>query len=216
MTQSAIDPWEAAYLRFETPAEEIGKFTSRLKALGALAWPKEARIVELFCGRANGLVALERLGFSRLEGVDISATLLRQYAGPARLHTADCRQLPFEDASRDILIVQGGLHHLTELPADLEATLAEARRVLTPGGLFVAVEPWNTPFLRFVHAVTAIPGIGHLSAKMDALRTMIDHERTTYENWLRQPALVLAALERNFRTEISQQKWGKLFYRGAK
>ena len=61
------DPWESAYLRFETPEEEIGKFIGRLNRLGAAQWPRGTEIVELFCGRGNGLIALERLGFTRLK-----------------------------------------------------------------------------------------------------------------------------------------------------
>ena len=73
------DPWEAAYLRFETPEQEIQKFMKRLRKLGADEWPRDSEIVELFCGRGNGLHALERLGFRRLEGADLSPRLLAQY-----------------------------------------------------------------------------------------------------------------------------------------
>src|SRR5580700_4855758 len=78
------DPWEAAYLRFETPEQEIQKFVSRLRKLGADQWPRDAEIVELFCGRGNGLNALERLGFTRLEGVDLSPRLIAEYRGLAK------------------------------------------------------------------------------------------------------------------------------------
>jgi hypothetical protein len=102
------DPWEAAYLRFETPEQEIEKFTARLLKLGAGEWPRQAEIVELFCGRGNGLHALHRMGFTRLEGVDLSARLLAQYRGGAKCYVSDCRRLPFADRSKDVLIVQGG------------------------------------------------------------------------------------------------------------
>src|SRR5262249_59134828 len=124
------DPWEAAYLRFETPEEEIRKFVSRLQKLGAAAWPRDAGFVELFCGRGNGLIALQQLGFARVEGVDLSERLINEYRGPARCSVGDCRQLPFAEQSKDVLIVQGGLHHLTNLPGDLEKTFREMRRVL--------------------------------------------------------------------------------------
>jgi len=52
-------------------------------ALGADAWPRRAQIVELFCGRGNGLRALERLGFRELAGIDLSPTLVARYAGRA-------------------------------------------------------------------------------------------------------------------------------------
>src|SRR5256885_9486685 len=63
-TVASPDPWEAAYLRFETPEQEIRKFISRLQRLGAQRWPREAQIVELFCGRGNGLKAFVLLRFT--------------------------------------------------------------------------------------------------------------------------------------------------------
>ncbi|AGA28142.1 class I SAM-dependent methyltransferase [Singulisphaera acidiphila] len=208
------DPWEAAYLRFETPEQEIQKFQTRLLRLGARDWPRDARIVELFCGRGNGLRALDRLGFREVEGVDLSATLLARYDGPSRCYVADCRELPFEDRSKDIVIIQGGLHHLPDLPADLERTLDEIRRVLGDEGRVVIVEPWLTPFLAFVHAVCDRRLARRLVAKVDALATMIEHERTTYEAWLGQPRVIMDAMTRRFDPIVSKQSWGKLQYVG--
>lgn len=216
LTPSSIDAWEAAYLRFETPEEEIAKFVSRLRKLGADRWSRDAKVVELFCGRGNGLHALERMGFTKLEGIDLSPHLVSQYCGTATLHVGDCRALPFESASKEVLIVQGGLHHLPELPGDLDRTLAEASRVLKPGGTFVAVEPWLTPFLRFVHFVCRRNFARMLSAKVDALQTMIDHERPTYDNWLGRPAEILAALDRHFSRQQQYVGWGKLMYVGTR
>src|SRR5262249_46236145 len=140
--QLPTDPWEAAYLRFETPEEEIRKFVGRLQFVGAAKWRRDAKIVELFCGRGNGLTALNRLGFTDIEGIDLSPTLAAQYSGPGKILVGDCRELPFEDSSKDILIVQGGLHHLPLLPDDLDRALAEGSRVLNRDGLLVVVEPW--------------------------------------------------------------------------
>jgi ubiquinone/menaquinone biosynthesis C-methylase UbiE len=121
--------------------------------LGVAAWSRQAEIVELCCGRGNGLQALSGLGFTRFAGVDLLAALISQYRGTATLYACDCRQLPFDDSSKDIVIVQGGLHHLKTLPDDLQRTLSEAARVLKDNGAFVVVEPWLTTFLAFVHAV---------------------------------------------------------------
>src|SRR5256885_13807495 len=93
-TVPSTDPWEAAYLRFETPEQEIRKFIRRLQKLGASQWPRDAHIVELFCGRGNGLHALHRLGFRHLEGVDPSPPLLAQYKGPAPFPVGARRHLP--------------------------------------------------------------------------------------------------------------------------
>ncbi|MBI3877896.1 MAG: class I SAM-dependent methyltransferase [Verrucomicrobia bacterium] len=212
----APNAWEQAYLRFETPEEEIAKFTQRLRLLGAGSWPRSAEVVEIFCGRGNGLVALERLGFTRLEGVDLSPPLLAPYKGSARTVAADCRKLPFADRSRDILIVQGGLHHLPKLPDDLEQTVAEAARVLRDGGRFMVIEPWDTPFLRFVHGVMRIKIARKLWDKLDALAVMTEHEATTYFQWLGQPEVVLAALRQRFDQEHCSFRWGKIRFVGKK
>jgi hypothetical protein len=76
--------WERAYERFETPREEIRKFEKRLLHIGAAAWPRGASIVEIFCGRGNGLHALAGLGFKKIEGADLSPRLLAKYEGSAR------------------------------------------------------------------------------------------------------------------------------------
>jgi SAM-dependent methyltransferase len=208
------DPWEAAYLRFESPEQEIHKFVLRLQKLGAAQWPRDAEIVELFCGRGNGLHALERLGFTRLEGVDLSPRLIAQYRGPARCSVGDCRLLPFADGSKDVLIVQGGLHHLPTLAEDLERTFAEMQRVLRKKGRVVFVEPWLTPFLKFVHAVSENPLARRLSNKLDALATMIQFEHRTYEQWLTQPELIRKIARTHFIPVHESFEWGKWTFVG--
>lgn len=210
------DAWEEAYARFETPEEEIRKFQRRLSRAGAAEWPRESEILEIFCGRGNGLHALQSLGLTRLEGADLSASLLAQYQGPARLHVCDCRQMPFEDRSKDVVIVQGGLHHLPTLPEDLERTISEARRVLRDGGLFFVVEPWLTPFLSFVHRVSEIRWVRRLVPKIDAFAVMTENERETYEQWLSQPEAVKALLEKHFSVERCSTAWGKILFLGRK
>jgi ubiquinone/menaquinone biosynthesis C-methylase UbiE len=216
-TQNALspDPWEAAYLRFETPEEEIQKFIARLNRLGAPQWPRDAEIVELFCGRGNGLVALERLGFTRVEGVDLSPCLLAQFKGSAKCTVADCRQLPFADRSKDVLIVQGGLHHLSTLPEDLQQSFAEMQRVLRKEGRAVFVEPWLTPFLKFVHKVSKSPLARRVSNRMDALATMIQLERRTYEQWLAQPELIKTIARAHFVRVHENFAWGKWNFVGT-
>ena len=208
--------WEAAYSRFETPAEEVNKFVRRLRRLGVADLPRDVRIVELFCGRGNGLEALARLGFRNLEGVDLSPRLIAQYKGSARCYVADCRYLPFADDSRDVVIVQGGLHHLMSLPDDLAQVLAEVRRVLRDQGRLVVVEPWLTPFLSFVHWVCGRKMARRLFSKIDSLATMIEHEHKTYYQWLSQSGCVLDTFDRYFVSKHSACRWGKLMFVGRK
>jgi len=208
--------WEEAYVRFETPEEEARKFQARLEWLGAQRWPRDAQVVELFCGRGGGLVALERLGFTRLEGVDRSAALLSQYGGSATCHVADCLALPLATESRDFAVVQGGLHHLEQLPADLERALDEMWRILRPGGRAVVVEPWLTPFLELAHAACRNRALRRLAPKLDAFAAMIENELETYMRWLGRPDTILAALERRFVPERRRIAWGKLYFVGRR
>jgi ubiquinone/menaquinone biosynthesis C-methylase UbiE len=209
------DRWEAAYLRFETPEQEIQKFIRRLENLGVVEWSRQSQVVELFCGRGNGLHALSRLGFSHVEGVDLSPRLLQEYHGDARCYAADCRHLPLPNQSRDVLIVQGGLHHLPKLPDDLEQTIAEMHRVLKRGGRLVLVEPWLTAFLRLVHLVSGNRFMRHLSPKLDALATMIDYEAETYQAWLAQPDLILGLVRARFAPLRQVFAWGKWSFVGT-
>jgi ubiquinone/menaquinone biosynthesis C-methylase UbiE len=209
------DPWEAAYLRFETPEEEVRKFIGRLKRLGADQWPRDAEVVELFCGRGNGLIALERLGFGRLEGVDLSPRLIAEYKGTAKCTVADCRKTGFTDHCKDIVIVQGGLHHLASLPDDLRQTFGEIRRVLRKEGRVVFVEPWLTPFLRVVHAVSRSRLARRASKRMDALAIMIQYERSTYEQWLAHPELIKKLARDHFVPVHESFAWGKWNFIGV-
>lgn len=207
--------WEEAYARFETEAAERAKFRRRLMHLGAASWPKSARVVELFCGRGNGLEALKELGFHNTIGVDLSKRLLMQYEGESPLYVADCRSLPFDNAYFDIVIVQGGLHHLPTLPDDLIAVLRESQRVLVDGGRMIIVEPWMTLFLRFVHLVSFNRIMRRLSGRLDAFATMVEREQTTYFQWLNTPASILSSLNDVFATEQQVVGWGKLMYVGV-
>jgi len=205
--QVCCDPeWEAAYKRFETPEQEIAKFTSRLQRFGFEDLSKDIRIAEIFCGRGGGLVALERMGFHNVEGVDLSDTLLAEYRGPATLHLADCMNMPFDAETFDAVVVHGGLHHLPKLPQDLGQALSEIARITKHGGKFYALEPWPTPFLTFAHFVTEIPIMRRLYKKGDALAIMTERERVTYEQWLGQPDEILATFAKHFRAEKAETR----------
>ncbi|MCA9247828.1 MAG: class I SAM-dependent methyltransferase [Planctomycetales bacterium] len=211
----AKSPWEEAYARFETPEAEIAKFIRRLRSFGVERWNRESRIVELFCGRGNGLHAWTRLGFRHVTGVDLSPALLNEYQGEATCVVADCRELPLESHAVDVVIVQGGLHHLIDLPTDLEAVLCEMRRLLAPQGCVVIVEPWLTPFLAFVHLCCRRRRLRCVWPKLAALATMIEHEQATYENWLSRPDQILNLLHSHFAPLKSNVAWGKLSFLGA-
>lgn len=215
MEPQTPNSWESAYLRFETPDEEERKFVRRLVAAGAPAWDKNAVILDLFCGRGGGARALYQLGFREIVGLDLSPRLLRARTDSSECVVADCRELPVATGSADIAVVQGGLHHLPIIPEDLGTVLREVARALRPSGVFVAVEPWDTPFLRLVHSVCKVSLARRALRKIDALATMIEHERTTYEAWLRKGPVILAELDRHFERRHAHMRLGKLHYVGT-
>jgi ubiquinone/menaquinone biosynthesis C-methylase UbiE len=171
-------------------------------------------VVELFCGRGNGLVALERMGFRSVEGVDLSPGLTSRYRGPAQLYVGDCRELRFEDASKDLVVIQGGLHHLPSLPGDIERVFAEINRILRPTGHVAIVEPWRTPFLRFVHAVSSSQAARRLWPKLDALARMNELEQVTYDAWLSQSQVIRRLLLEAFIPERQFERFGKILFLG--
>ncbi len=208
--------WEAAYARFETPEQEIEKFTRRLQRLDIGPGADHLRVVELFAGRANGLEALARLGFRRSFAVDRSFRLISSSPLRHRASAADARELPLLSGSVDLVIVQGGLHHLEKLPDDLDATLSEIARVLRPGGRVYIVEPALTLFLAGAHAICRSRTARRLSRRVDALATMIELEMPVYARWLDDLDDSVARVRAYFETIRVERRWGKLLFAGRK
>jgi ubiquinone/menaquinone biosynthesis C-methylase UbiE len=148
-------------------------------------------------------------------GVDYSPALVFGHSHSAtRVIVGDARHLPLVNASVDIAVVQGGLHHLFTTN-DVDRTLAEMRRVLRPGGRIIIIEPWLTPFLRLVHAVCERSIARRLFPRLDALARMIEEERETYERWLNAPEEHLTVFHRHVVPEFIRCRWGKLIIVGS-
>lgn len=116
--------------------------------------PRPRRILEIGCGQGQGAAALlaalpavEYLALD-LEAVRVAACreATRAAQGRIRLLQASALALPLAPASVDAVLCVSTLMHLAA-PAE---ALAEARRVLRPGGRMIAVEPDNrVQLLRF-------------------------------------------------------------------
>jgi len=80
-------------------------------------------------------------------GLDLSATLLstlRRKLSVIKLVQGDAENVCFASDSFDAVLVFAGLHHLPHF----EAAIAEAYRVLRPGGVFVCLEPSSRAWYR--------------------------------------------------------------------
>lgn len=101
------------------------------------------RVLDLGCGAGAWSAAIARqLPSVEVIGVDVGAEFIaaatRAHSGPrVSFEVADFAELPFEDSAFDCIYADNGLEHAY----DVTSTLAEARRVLAPGGLLVAAIP---------------------------------------------------------------------------
>jgi SAM-dependent methyltransferase len=103
-------------------------------------------LLDLGCGTAYYWPILaERC--ERLIGVDLSPRMVTcgrrhqqrqgQIAAPTMMLCSAAREIPLVTGSIDTVLAVDALHHVD----DLDAVLGEVRRLLRPGGRFVAVEP---------------------------------------------------------------------------
>jgi demethylmenaquinone methyltransferase/2-methoxy-6-polyprenyl-1,4-benzoquinol methylase len=145
----------------------------RLAARAVVAAPRGA-VLDLATGTADLALAVRRLDPSRhVVGADFSEGMLAHgrrkltSAGERRVHllAADALRLPFRDQSFAAVASAFLLRNLE----DLQAGLAEMRRVTTPGGRVVAldiVQPslpgWSALFDVYFHRV--VPMVGALVA----------------------------------------------------
>lgn len=144
----------------------------RTRAIAALELGRvpRGRVLDLCAGTLDVGAAIVRTpGFEgTVLGADFAVPMLQGGKGKAPAHrllpvAADAQQLPLADASVDGAIVAFGIRNL----ADLDAGLAEVRRVCRPGARFVILE-FSTPSNALVRAGYhayfhhVLPAIGRL------------------------------------------------------
>jgi ubiquinone/menaquinone biosynthesis C-methylase UbiE len=103
-----------------------------------LSSARHQRVLDAGCGGGRYSVALSRLGFGKVVGLDWSTqgiALATERAAQAGVRdvtyvTGDVLALPFEDREFDVVFSNGVLHHTT----DTRRGVREMARVLKPGG----------------------------------------------------------------------------------
>ncbi len=110
----------------------------RRRAVRALHVGPGSRVVDLGCGTGDLIADVERTG-AAVVGIDLSAEMMaygqKRLAGRAFVR-GDAQCLPFADATFDGVVSGFALRNFTAIPT----AMAEAARVLKPGGRFALLE----------------------------------------------------------------------------
>jgi SAM-dependent methyltransferase len=135
-----------------------GKFRAWDGVLDNLRLRGDETLLDLGCGRgAVLLAAAKRLPRGRAIGLDLwradqtensqQATLsnaaLESVAERVQVHTADMTALPLDDQSVDVIVSSLAIHNIPT-HAGRRKALAEAVRVLRPGGRLAIADLWET------------------------------------------------------------------------
>lgn len=118
------------------------------------------RVLDAGCGRGEVLLACARAG-SAVAGIDYSAAAVEisretlADVDGADIRVGDVSRLPWPDASFDRVLSGDVIEHLD--PADGEAMLREAHRVLRPGGRLVLHTAPNLLFLKLAWPLARWP-----------------------------------------------------------
>jgi len=132
----------------------------RLTAAALERCPAPQRVLDIGCGFGKSTRAFyETLPEAAIEAIDLAAPCLRLAARDAarakakqvRFRQMDAARTDYPDASFDLVTSTMLLHEMP--PAVVERTLAEARRLLKPGGAMVHLDflPAADPFHELIH-----------------------------------------------------------------
>jgi ubiquinone/menaquinone biosynthesis C-methylase UbiE len=104
-----------------------------------------------------------------IDMVSTARKTLASFGGRARVERADAAELPFDDNRFDFVLSAAMLHHVVAW----ETALAEAVRVLRPGGRLIGYDLLDTAPVRLVHFGgghdTRLLRPGQLEAELDQL-----------------------------------------------
>ncbi len=142
------DIWDEASVEQELQTEGYARAQATLRAYTAHL-SKDDLILEAGSGLSAALIVLKRMGY-RVTGLDYAENALqisRQYDPSLVLATGDVHTLPYADNTFGGYLSFGVLEHFE---TGMAKPLAEAYRVLKPGGILVLTIPYPNVVNRYV------------------------------------------------------------------
>ncbi len=137
----------------------FGKMRLRDRMLNQMTWRGDESVLDVGCGRGLLLLgAAKRLTTGKATGIDLwqgedlagnspaatwSNAQAEGVAERVEIQSGDARQLPFPDASFDVVVSNAALHNIYDAE-ERRGAVREIARVLKPGGRFMIADIRHT------------------------------------------------------------------------
>lgn len=157
------------------------RFRAAMRDQVSASLPPEGTVLDVGCGTGTfGIALAAQRPDAHVIGIDgdpeiLSIARAKPGAGAVEWHHGLAGELPLADDSADIVTMSLVLHHL--LPDQKREAMAEARRVLRPGGSF-QIADWGRPH------DPAMSAIFLLSQAIDGFDRTADHRAGRLPDYL--------------------------------
>jgi 2-polyprenyl-3-methyl-5-hydroxy-6-metoxy-1,4-benzoquinol methylase len=140
------------------------------------------RVLDAGCGLAYGAAMLSRAGARETTAIDVAEEIIEVARGQVpegvRCEVADVRELPFPDASFDLVVCFEVIEHID----GQDRAFDELRRVCAPGGLVAVSSPNPAAYVagnpHHVHELTPHELEGQLRRRWPQVRLLQQHNFT--------------------------------------